>query len=180
MINTSLTLPTRWLFCQNARQHRCLCDPPPNLDSHRYFPSIFRASFTKYPASSLLTSYIIYMHNLKQPFLLYLIVFALISSLRAWMTHPIHPALLKSYNHHPKQYPYIVEAYRKRPRKVFGARFPPSDPDLSPPNTPRPKIISPKRGTHPELEKFMMMYTCKVRLSYGHQALWLVSYIWSS
>ena len=42
--------------------------------------------------------------------------------------------------------------------------------------TPRPRIISPNRGTHPELEKFMMMYTCKICKHRNAQMISKVAY----
>jgi hypothetical protein len=109
----------------------------------------------------------IYIHILKKFQPVYLLLLALFAVSCAWSMLP-HNAIMKT--HHRAHHNHPINVYRQG-RKLFGARFPPSDPDLSNNNnnqTPRPKILSPKRGTHPELEKFMMMYTCKVRL-YDHQ-----------
>lgn len=47
--------------------------------------------------------------------------------------------------------------------KLKGSKFPDENGFVPKRTTPKPKIITPNRGTSTEIEKFMMMYTCKVR-----------------
>lgn len=64
----------------------------------------------------------------------------------------------------------------KRSSVIYGARFPADDDVPSPRKTPRPKIISPSRGVHPELDKMMMMYTCKICKERNAQMITKVAY----